>query len=85
MPSGNGGHRPGMRSRTFRSASGTRARPDLPAVPEISFDSATGGHGLDFLAEGGTDTAINMVVNGTTVATTTVDTPTLIEIAYTGA
>jgi hypothetical protein len=42
-------------------------------------------HGLDFLADGGTDTAINMVVNGTTVATTTVETPTLIKIAYTGS
>jgi hypothetical protein len=43
-----------------------------------------GGHGLDFLADGGSDTAINMVVNGATVATTTVETPTLIKIAYTG-
>jgi hypothetical protein len=56
----------------------------LPNFCEIYFDSAMGGHGLDFLADGGTDTAINMVVNGTTVATTTVETPTLIKIAYTG-
>ena len=39
---------------------------------------------LDFLADGGSDTAINMVVNGVTVATTTVETPRLIKIAYTG-
>jgi hypothetical protein len=32
---------------------------------------------LDFLADGVTDTVINMVVNGTMVATTTVETPTL--------
>jgi hypothetical protein len=38
-----------------------------------------GGHGLDFLADGGTDTAINMVVNDTMVATTNVETPTLIK------
>jgi hypothetical protein len=32
---------------------------------------------LDFLADGVTDTVINMVVNGTMVAATTVKTPTL--------
>lgn len=32
---------------------------------------------------GVTDTVINMVVNGTMVATTTVETPMLIQIAYT--
>jgi len=58
---------------------------NLPNFGEIYFDSAMGGHGLDFLADGGTDTAINMVVNGRTVATTTVETPTLIKIAYTGS
>jgi hypothetical protein len=58
--------------------------PPMPRFGEIYFDSAMGGHGLDFLADGGSDTAINMVVNGTTVATTTVETPTLIKIAYTG-
>jgi Peptidase A4 family len=57
----------------------------LPSFGEIYFDSAMGGYGLDFLADGGTDTAINMVENGTTVATTTVETPTLIKIAYTGS
>ena len=62
---------------------GTNAQ--LPNFGEIYFDSAMGGHGLDFVAEGGTDTVINMVVNGTTVATTTVETPTLIKIAYTGS
>ncbi len=58
--------------------------PPLPNFGEIYFNSAMGGHGLDFLADGGSDTAINMVVNGATVATTTVETPTLIKIAYTG-
>jgi hypothetical protein len=58
--------------------------PPMPNFGEIYFDSAVGGHGLDFLADGGSDTAINMVVNGATVATTTVETPTLIKIAYTG-
>jgi len=59
--------------------------PPLPNFGEVYFDSAMGGQSLDFLADGGTDTAINMVVNGTTVATTTVETPTLIKIAYTGS
>jgi hypothetical protein len=63
----------------------TDASPQLPNFGEIYFDSAMGGHGLDFLADGGTDTAINMVENGTTVATTAVETPTLIKIAYTGS
>ena len=58
--------------------------PPMPNFGEIYFDSAMGGHGLDFVADGGADTAINMVVNGATVATTTVETPTLIKIAYTG-
>lgn len=58
--------------------------PPMPNFGEIYFDSAMGGHGLDFVANGGTDAAINMVVNGATVATTTVETPTLIKIAYTG-
>ena len=58
--------------------------PPMPNFGEIYFDSAIGGHGLDFIADGGSDTAINMVVNGATVATTTVETPTLIKIAYTG-
>src|SRR5262249_16909618 len=58
--------------------------PPMPNFGEIYFDSAMGGQGLNFLANGGTDTAINMVVDGKTVATTTVETPTLIKIAYTG-
>jgi Peptidase A4 family len=58
--------------------------PPMPNFGEIYFDSAMGGHGLDFVADAGSDTAINMVVNGATVATTTVETPTLIKIAYTG-
>lgn len=59
--------------------------PPLPNFGKIYFDSAMGGRGLDFLADGGTDTAINIVENGTTVATTTIETPTLIQIAYTGS
>lgn len=59
--------------------------PPLPNFGEIYFDHAMGGRGLDFLANGGTDTVLNMVDNGTTVATTTVETPTLIKIAYTGS
>jgi hypothetical protein len=59
--------------------------PQLPNFGQIYFDSAMAGHGLDFLADGGTDTALNMVQNGTTVATTTIETPTLIKIAYTGS
>ena len=62
--------------------SGASASP--PNFGEIYFDSAQGGYGLEFLADAGTDTAIDMVVNGITVATTTVETPTLIKIAYTG-
>lgn len=58
--------------------------PPLPNFGEIYFDSAMGGHGLEFLADAGTDTLLNMAENGTTVATTTVETPTLIKIAYTG-
>lgn len=58
--------------------------PPLPNFGEIYFDSAIGGHGLDLLVDGGTDTILNMAENGTTVATTTIETPTLIKIAYTG-
>ena len=57
----------------------------LPNFGEIYFDSAMGGRGLDYLADAGTDTVINMVENNVTVATTTVETPTLIKIAYTGS
>jgi hypothetical protein len=57
----------------------------LPDFSEIYFNSAYAGRGLDFLAEGGAaDTVLNMVENGTTVATTTIETPTLIKIDYTG-
>jgi hypothetical protein len=59
--------------------------PDLPKFGEIFFDAALGGHGLNYLADAGTDTVINMVQNNVTVATTTVETPTLIKIAYTGS
>ena len=60
------------------------ASAQLPNFGEIYFDSALGGYGLDFVADGGPDTVLNMVENGTTVATTTIETPTLIRIAYTG-
>ncbi len=60
------------------------ASPQLPNFGEIYFDSAMGGRGLDYLADAGTDTVINMVQNNVTVATTTVETPTLLKIAYTG-
>jgi len=57
----------------------------LPNFGEIYFDSAMGGRGLDVLADAGTDTVINMVdENNVTVATTTVETPTLLKVAYTG-
>jgi Peptidase A4 family len=59
--------------------------PPLPDFSPITFNSAYAGHGLDFVVDGGTaDTLLNMVENGTTVATTTVETPTSIEIVYTG-
>jgi hypothetical protein len=58
----------------------------LPNFGEIYFDSAVGGRGLDFLADAGSDTVINMVDDSNvTVATTTVETPTLIKIAHTGS
>lgn len=47
------------------------ASPQLPKFGEIYFDSAMGGRGLDYLADAGTDTVINMVQNNVTVATTT--------------
>jgi Peptidase A4 family len=57
----------------------------LPDFSEISFDSAYAGRGLAFVVEGGAaDTVLNMVENGTTVATTTIETPTLFKIDYTG-
>ncbi len=65
-------------------------RPDLPAIPdrgelpdfsEIYFNSAYAGRGLDFVAEGGAaDTVLNMVEDGTTVATTTIETPGLYRV-----
>ena len=60
------------------------SNPPMPKFGAIYFDSAMGGRGLDFVADGGTDTAIDMVVSGETVTTTTVETPTLIKIAYSG-
>lgn len=57
----------------------------LPNFGEIYFDSAMGGRGLDFLADAGSDTVINMVDDNVTVATTTVETPRLLKIEYTGS
>jgi hypothetical protein len=62
----------------------TGASPQLPDFGEICFDSALGGYGLEFVADDGPDTVLNMVQNSVTVATTTIETPTLIKIAYTG-
>jgi hypothetical protein len=62
----------------------TGESPQLPNFGEIYFDSAQGGGPNNLLADAGTDTVINMVENNVTVATTTVETPTLIKIAYTG-
>jgi Peptidase A4 family len=60
------------------------ASAQLPNFGEIYFDSALAGYGLEFVADAGPDTILNMVENDITVATTTVETPTLIRIAYTG-
>ncbi len=58
----------------------------LPNFGEIYFDSAMGGRGLDLLADAGSDTVVDMVdENNMPVATTTVETPTLLKIAYTGS
>ena len=61
------------------------AQAQLPDFGEIYFDSAVGGEGLANVVQAGQDTVINMTENGNTVATTTVETPTLIKIAYTGS
>ena len=60
------------------------AQAQLPNFGEIYFDSAVGGEGLENVVQAGRDTVVNMTENGITVATTTVETPTLIKIAYTG-
>ena len=58
----------------------------LPNFGEIYFDSAMGGRGLDFLADAGSDTVINMVDdNNVTVATTTVETPRCFSKSHTSA
>jgi Peptidase A4 family len=62
----------------------TGESPQLPNFGEIYFDSAIGGGPNNFLANAGPDTVINMAENNVTVATTSVETPTLIKIAYTG-
>jgi Peptidase A4 family len=62
----------------------TGGSPELPKFGEIFFDGALGGNGLNYVVDAGTDTVLNMVQNNVTVATTTIETPTLIKIAYTG-
>jgi hypothetical protein len=62
----------------------TGASPQLPNFGEIYFDSALGGYGLEFVADDGPDTVLNMVQNSVPVATTASQTPTLIKVAYTG-
>lgn len=61
------------------------AQAQLPNFGEVYFDSAVGGEGLENVVAAGQDTVINMTENGNVVATTTVETPTLIKIAYTGS
>jgi hypothetical protein len=61
---------------------GTTAR--LPRFGDVFFDDAYAGRGLEFVADAGSDTIIDMVEDGVTVATTTVETPRLIKVAYTG-
>lgn len=58
------------------------ANPQLPNFGEIYFDSALGGGGLDLVVNAGTDTVLNLGASNAIVATTTVETPTLIKIAY---
>ena len=62
---------------------GTASR--LPRFGDVFFDEAYAGRGLDFLADAGSDTIVDMVQDGVTVATTTVETPRLIKVAYTGS
>src|SRR3954454_867264 len=57
----------------------------MPRFGDVFFDEAYAGRGLDFLADAGSDTIIDMVTDGVTVATTTVETPRLIKVAYTGS
>jgi hypothetical protein len=61
------------------------ATSQLPNFGEIYFDSAQGGRGLDLVANAGTDTVLNLGANNVIVATTTVETPTLIKIAFTAS
>ena len=61
---------------------GTAAR--LPRFGDVFFDGAQAGRGLQFVADAGSDTIIDMVEDGVTVATTTVETPQLIKVASTG-
>ena len=56
----------------------------MPRFGDVFFDEAYAGRGLAFLADAGSDTIIDMVQDGVTVATTTVETPRLIKVAYTG-
>ena len=78
---------PGWTASLENQAERTLERPEVGGtirrcrISRNLFNLAMGGHGPDFLVDGGSDTAINMVVNGATVATTTVETPTPIKIA----
>jgi hypothetical protein len=79
---------PGTTTSMENQAEWINERPGDDALPDfspITFSSAYAGHGLDFVVGGGTaDTLVDMVENGTTLATTTVVTPTSIKIVYTG-
>jgi Peptidase A4 family len=57
----------------------------LPDFGEVYFDSAIASNSTNTAVDAGTGIVLNMVENGATVATTTVETPTLIKVAYTAA
>jgi Peptidase A4 family len=56
----------------------------LPNFGEIYFDGASATTSANQAEDAGTGTALNMVVNGSTLTTTTVETPTLVKVAYSG-
>jgi hypothetical protein len=57
----------------------------LPDFGEVYFDSAIASNSTNTAVDAGTGIALNMVENGATVATTTVETPTLVKVTYTAA
>ena len=61
---------------------GTTAQ--LPNFGEVYFDGASATTSANQAEDAGTGTALNMVVNGSTLTTTTVETPTLIKVTYSG-